>query len=92
MNVKCLDPIATSYEECAFPNESSSRGRTENGIGKLEVAATMEKSPIAFLSYAHKDDQHGRVSELRTRLGSEVEMATGAEFRSFRIGKIFIGA
>jgi len=44
----------------------------------------MEKSPIAFLSYAHKDDRHGRVSELRTRLVSEVEMATGADFTIFQ--------
>ena len=44
----------------------------------------MEKSPLAFLSYAHKDDQHGRVSELRDHLNSEVEMATGAEFTIFQ--------
>jgi hypothetical protein len=57
-----------------------------NKFGKLRklLALDMEKSPIAFLSYAHKDDQHGRVSELRNRLSSEVEMATGAEFTIFQ--------
>jgi hypothetical protein len=57
-----------------------------NKFGKLSklLALDMEKSPIAFLSYAHKDDQHGRVSELRNRLNSEVEMATGAEFTIFQ--------
>lgn len=41
---------------------------------------------LAFLSYVHEDDRHdhGRISELRTRLNGEVEAQSGGRFGIFQ--------
>ncbi len=40
--------------------------------------------PIAFFSYAHRDDQNGRLSKLREHLSAEVSVQTGADFEIFQ--------
>jgi parallel beta-helix repeat protein len=43
------------------------------------------KTPLAFLSYAHSDDEHesGKLRQLAERLSGEVRLQTGSEFRIF---------
>ena len=45
----------------------------------------MSEDPIAFWSYAHRDDEHegGRLTELRTRLSGEIRIQTGKETEIF---------
>ncbi len=40
--------------------------------------------PKAFFSYAHRDDQNGRLSKLRERLSAKVSVQTGAAFEIFQ--------
>jgi hypothetical protein len=40
--------------------------------------------PKAFFSYAHRDDQNGRLTKLRERLSTEVSVQTGEEFEIFQ--------
>jgi hypothetical protein len=44
----------------------------------------MRRKPIAFMSYAHVDNQYGQLSEFRERLSNEVHVQTGQEFRIFQ--------
>ena len=43
-----------------------------------------QKTPAAFLSYAHSDNKYGHLTSLRERLSYEVEIQTGAEFPIFQ--------
>jgi len=40
--------------------------------------------PAAFMSYAHADDEYGRLTEFRERLGTEVHVQIGEEFLIFQ--------
>ena len=40
--------------------------------------------PAAFMSYARSDDQYGRLTEFRERLGTEVRVQIGEEFSIFQ--------
>jgi hypothetical protein len=42
------------------------------------------KKPVAFMSYAHRDDRSGRLTELREHLSEEVSVQTGEDFEVFQ--------
>ena len=44
----------------------------------------MQKSPLAFLSYAHIDDEYGLVTRFRKLLSHEMEIRTGESFPIFQ--------
>lgn len=48
--------------------------------------STSIQQPIAFLSYARRDDEHdaGRITAIRKQLQSEVEVLTGKRFQIFQ--------
>ncbi len=52
----------------------------------------MPNKPVAFLSYAHVDDNYGQLSEFRDRLSNEVQVQTGDPFPIFQDrDDIFLG-
>ena len=53
------------------------------GLRCFDVA---DRTPLAFMSYAHSDDRHdeGRLTQLRERLSGEVGMQTGKDFPIFQ--------
>src|SRR5215210_599924 len=42
------------------------------------------KKPVAFMSYAHRDNKDGRLSQLRERLSNEVSVRRGEDFEIFQ--------
>jgi hypothetical protein len=45
---------------------------------------TMKQRPAAFMSYAHIDDEDGRLTEFRKLLSREVQIQTGEQFPIFQ--------
>lgn len=43
-----------------------------------------QKTPAAFMSYAHSDNKYGQLTTLRERLSDEVQMLIGIEFPIFQ--------
>lgn len=44
----------------------------------------MRQKPVAFMSYAHVDNQYGQLTEFRERLSNEVHVQIGEEFPIFQ--------
>lgn len=58
-------------------------------VGKYSISVTQQlqaasKKPAALMSYAHRDDDDGRLTKLRERLAHEVSVRTGADFKIFQ--------
>ena len=60
--------------------------RTELGESVFARQRLQEpsKKPAAFMSYAHRDDNDGRLTKLRERLAYEVSVRTGEDFEIFQ--------
>jgi formylglycine-generating enzyme required for sulfatase activity len=49
-----------------------------------ELSCLTMTSPVAFLSYAHRDDAYGGITALREALGHAIGQATGDDFEIFQ--------